>query len=147
MRLTFRNIAALRTSSLLRPGPDPKPKLRGDTRTYRVWLDPNQYQQDMTSSIQNSTEDPYETFNIIMRRKPKENNFKVVPWCSLSLHLEPSHPPPSPSLLLPPSPSLSLYCSHTHTTATSILPLSGKCNRLNPEWSHFKVAQRALLDL
>lgn len=58
-------------------GPDPKPKLRGDARTFRVWLDPNQYQQDMTSSIQSGTEDPYETFNVIMRRKPKENNFKV----------------------------------------------------------------------
>lgn len=62
-------------------GPDPKPKLRGDARTFRVWLDPNQYQQDMTSSIQSNTEDPYETFNIIMRRKPKENNFKV--WIAL----------------------------------------------------------------
>lgn len=58
-------------------GPEPKPKLHGDNRTFRVWLDPNQYQQDMTSSIQSGTEDPYETFNIIMRRKPKENNFKV----------------------------------------------------------------------
>lgn len=62
---------------VLLQGPDPKPKLRGDTRTFRVWLDPNQYQQDMTNSIQNGAEDPYETFNIIMRRKPKENNFKV----------------------------------------------------------------------
>lgn len=63
------------------PGPEPKPKLRGDARTFRVWLDPNQYQQDMTSSIQSGTEDPYETFNIIMRRKPKENNFKVWTIC------------------------------------------------------------------
>lgn len=63
--------------SLCGLGPEPKPKLRGDTRTFRVWLDSNQYQQDMTSSIQNGTEDPYETFNVIMRRKPKENNFKV----------------------------------------------------------------------
>ncbi|MEQ2256956.1 hypothetical protein ILYODFUR_029402, partial [Ilyodon furcidens] len=62
---------------VIEEGPEPKPKLRGDTRTFRVWLDPNQYQQDMTSSIQNGTEDPYETFNVIMRRKPKENNFKV----------------------------------------------------------------------
>uniref|UniRef100_A0A4W5RQS8 RNA helicase aquarius beta-barrel domain-containing protein n=1 Tax=Hucho hucho TaxID=62062 RepID=A0A4W5RQS8_9TELE len=45
---------------------------------FRVWLDPNQYQQDMTNSIQNGTEDPYESFNIIMRHKPKENNFKAV---------------------------------------------------------------------
>uniref|UniRef100_A0A8C9Z3V0 RNA helicase aquarius n=1 Tax=Sander lucioperca TaxID=283035 RepID=A0A8C9Z3V0_SANLU len=63
---------------VIEEGPDPKPKLRGDARTFRVWLDPNQYQQDMTSSIQSGTEDPYETFNIIMRRKPKENNFKAV---------------------------------------------------------------------
>lgn len=61
----------------LTQGPDPKPKLRGDARTFRVWLDPNQYQQDMTNNIQTGAEDPYETFNIIMRRKPKENNFKV----------------------------------------------------------------------
>lgn len=70
-------------------GPEPKPKLKGDNRTFRVWLDPNQYQQDMTSSIQSGTEDPYETFNVIMRRKPKENNFKVcilhVPSDQLSL--------------------------------------------------------------
>ena len=65
-------------------GPDPKPKLRGDSRTFRVWLDPNQYQQDMTSSIQSGTEDPYETFNVIMRRKPKENNFKVCIVCRRS---------------------------------------------------------------
>ncbi|KAF6725043.1 Intron-binding protein aquarius [Oryzias melastigma] len=63
---------------VIEEGPEPKPKLHGDNRTFRVWLDPNQYQQDMTSSIQSGTEDPYETFNIIMRRKPKENNFKAV---------------------------------------------------------------------
>ncbi|XP_035388468.1 RNA helicase aquarius isoform X2 [Electrophorus electricus] len=63
---------------VIEEGPDPKPKLKGDSRTFRVWLDPNQYQQDMTNSIQNGAEDPYETFNIIMRRKPKENNFKAV---------------------------------------------------------------------
>ncbi|TRZ02669.1 hypothetical protein DNTS_024402 [Danionella cerebrum] len=63
---------------VIEEGPDPKPKLRGDSRTFRVWLDPNQYQQDMSSSIQNRSEDPYETFNLIMRRKPKENNFKAV---------------------------------------------------------------------
>ncbi|KAM8833729.1 RNA helicase aquarius isoform 2-T3 [Synchiropus picturatus] len=63
---------------VIEEGPEPRPKLQGDTRTFRVWLDPNQYQQDMTSSIQSSTEDPYETFNILMRRKPKENNFKAV---------------------------------------------------------------------
>ncbi|XP_038597174.1 RNA helicase aquarius isoform X2 [Tachyglossus aculeatus] len=63
---------------VIEDGPEPKPRLRGDSRTFRVFLDPNQYQQDMTRTIQNGAEDVYETFNIIMRRKPKENNFKAV---------------------------------------------------------------------
>ncbi|KAM9294455.1 RNA helicase aquarius [Gastrophryne carolinensis] len=63
---------------VIEEGPEPKPKLKGDTRTFRVFLDPNQYQQDMTNTIQNKAEDVYETFNLIMRRKPKENNFKAV---------------------------------------------------------------------
>ncbi|XP_075700839.1 RNA helicase aquarius [Rhinoderma darwinii] len=63
---------------VIEEGPEPKPKLKGDARTYRVFLDPNQYQQDMTNTIQNRAEDVYETFNVIMRRKPKENNFKAV---------------------------------------------------------------------
>ncbi|XP_060117192.1 RNA helicase aquarius isoform X1 [Heteronotia binoei] len=63
---------------VIEEGPEPKPRLKGDSRTFRVFLDPNQYQQDTTSTIQNKTEDVYETFNIIMRRKPKENNFKAV---------------------------------------------------------------------
>uniref|UniRef100_A0A493TMH3 RNA helicase aquarius n=1 Tax=Anas platyrhynchos platyrhynchos TaxID=8840 RepID=A0A493TMH3_ANAPP len=63
---------------VIEEGPEPKPRLKGDCRTYRVFLDPNQYQQDMTNTIQNGAEDVYETFNIIMRRKPKENNFKAV---------------------------------------------------------------------
>ncbi|MEE6527082.1 hypothetical protein FKM82_028176, partial [Ascaphus truei] len=62
---------------VIEEGPEPKPKLKGDSRTIRVFLDPNQYQQDMTNTIQNAAEDVYETFNLIMRRKPKENNFKV----------------------------------------------------------------------
>ena len=34
------------------PGPEPKPDLQGDSRTFRVWLDPNQYQQDMAATMQ-----------------------------------------------------------------------------------------------
>ncbi|KAJ6667340.1 hypothetical protein lerEdw1_017318 [Lerista edwardsae] len=63
---------------VIEEGPEPKPRLKGDSRTFRVFLDPNQYQQDMTNTIQNGAEDVYDTFNIIMRRKPKENNFKAV---------------------------------------------------------------------
>ncbi|KAK6179554.1 hypothetical protein SNE40_011884 [Patella caerulea] len=65
------------TGKVIEEGPDPKPELQGNTRTFRVWLDPNQYQLDMTKTV-NGEEDVYETFNIIMRRKPKENNFKAV---------------------------------------------------------------------
>ena len=54
-----------------------KSTLKGDTRTWRVLLDPNQYQLDIQSTL-NGGEDVYDTFNIFLRRKPKENNFKAV---------------------------------------------------------------------
>ena len=62
---------------VIEDGPEPRPVLPGDTRTYRVWLDSNQYRIDMDNASHGS-EDVYESFNIIMRRKPKENNFKAV---------------------------------------------------------------------
>ncbi|XP_022090524.1 intron-binding protein aquarius-like [Acanthaster planci] len=62
---------------VIEDGPEPRPELPGSQRTYRVWLDPNQYQQDMAGTAAGG-EDVYESFNIIMRRKPKENNFKAV---------------------------------------------------------------------
>ena len=40
-------------------------------------LDCNQYKLDM-DRVSQSGEDVYDTFNILMRRKPKENNFKAV---------------------------------------------------------------------
>ncbi|KAH0620568.1 hypothetical protein JD844_021170 [Phrynosoma platyrhinos] len=42
---------------VIEEGPEPKPRLKGDSRTFRVFLDPNQYQQDMTNTIQNAAED------------------------------------------------------------------------------------------
>lgn len=63
---------------VIEEGPDPKPTLTGNTRTYRVWLDTNQYQEDMEAVLQKKAPDPYESFNVIVRRKPKENNFKAV---------------------------------------------------------------------
>ena len=36
---------------VIEEGPEPKPELSGDTRTYRVYLDTNQYQQDMTATV------------------------------------------------------------------------------------------------
>jgi len=62
---------------LIEEGPDAKPTFTGSSRTFRVWLDTNQYQQDMASVIKGG-EDVYESFNVFMRRKPKENNFKAV---------------------------------------------------------------------
>ncbi|XP_074037324.1 RNA helicase aquarius isoform X2 [Leptinotarsa decemlineata] len=62
---------------VIEDGPEPRPILPGDQRTYRVWLDCNQYRDDMNSADQGK-EDVYESFNILMRRKPKENNFKAV---------------------------------------------------------------------
>ncbi|CAM9839047.1 unnamed protein product [Lampetra fluviatilis] len=63
---------------VIEDGPEPRPQLKGDTRTIRVWLDPNQYQQDMAAVIQHHADDVYENFNLLLRRKPKENNFKAV---------------------------------------------------------------------
>ncbi|XP_066599155.1 RNA helicase aquarius [Prorops nasuta] len=62
---------------VIEDGPEPRPILPGDSRTYRVWLDSNQYRIDMDNASHGG-EDVYEGFNIIMRRKPKENNFKAV---------------------------------------------------------------------
>eukprot|EP00116_Pleurobrachia_bachei_P008460 sb/3468722/ len=54
-----------------------KPKYKTRMRTVRVYLDVNQYQTDMEGTIKGS-EDVYDSFNILLRRKPKENNFKAV---------------------------------------------------------------------
>lgn len=62
---------------VIEDGPDPRPQLPGEKRTYRVWLDCNQYRMDM-DGLQETGLDVYESFNIIIRRKPKENNFKAV---------------------------------------------------------------------
>ncbi|KAF9115052.1 hypothetical protein BGX27_009079 [Mortierella sp. AM989] len=50
----------------------------GNTRTFRVALDANQYKIDQNNAHKNETPDVYQSFNIILRRKPQENNFKPV---------------------------------------------------------------------
>ncbi|KAJ2944746.1 hypothetical protein O0L34_g1634 [Tuta absoluta] len=62
---------------VIEEGPEPRPQLDGDSRTFRLLLDPNQYRVDLDRASKGG-EDVYETFNIVMRRKPKENNFKAV---------------------------------------------------------------------
>jgi intron-binding protein aquarius len=50
----------------------------GNMRTFKVLLDTAQYQMDITNVVDHDTVDVYTTFNLLMRRKPKENNFKAV---------------------------------------------------------------------
>ena len=58
-------------------GSEPKPKFSSGNRTFRVLLDCNQYREDMDMTSQGG-EDVYSSFNLLLRRKPKENNFKAV---------------------------------------------------------------------
>lgn len=51
---------------------------KGELRTVTVALDTAQYHMDVTNIAENDAEDVYGTFNILMRRKPKENNFKAI---------------------------------------------------------------------
>lgn len=62
---------------VIEEGIEAKPKLPGEQRTFRIWLDASQYRYDM-EALQVGGDDVYESFNILMRRKPKENNFKAV---------------------------------------------------------------------
>jgi intron-binding protein aquarius len=65
------------SGKLIEEGIEPRSKLSGDKRTYRLLLDTNQYRRDM-DALQDGGDDVYESFNIFLRRKPKENNFKAV---------------------------------------------------------------------
>ncbi|XP_074312287.1 uncharacterized protein LOC141647837 [Silene latifolia] len=51
---------------------------KGELRTITVALDTAQYHMDVTDIAEKGVEDVYGTFNILMRRKPKENNFKAI---------------------------------------------------------------------
>jgi len=57
---------------------DQKRPPRGFLRTLTVALDTAQYQADTNKHVIAGGEDVYNTFNLLMRRKPKENNFKAV---------------------------------------------------------------------
>ncbi|KAL0096664.1 aquarius [Phycomyces blakesleeanus] len=57
---------------------DKQRRWSGSTRTLRVELDPNQYKEDMQAFNKKRREDVHETFNILVRRRPQENNFKAV---------------------------------------------------------------------
>lgn len=49
----------------------------GFLRTYVLEMDPAQYQLDVNAAAAGEAPDVYSTFNVLMRRDAKENNFKV----------------------------------------------------------------------
>ncbi|KAL1559561.1 RNA helicase aquarius [Salvia divinorum] len=51
---------------------------KGELRTVTVALDTAQYHMDVCDIAEKGADDVYTTFNILMRRKPKENNFKAI---------------------------------------------------------------------
>ncbi|OTF73724.1 intron-binding protein aquarius-like protein [Euroglyphus maynei] len=53
-----------------------RPQFDTDYRTYRVLLDTNQFKID--NQDPDKFNDIYDSFNILVRRNPKENNFKAV---------------------------------------------------------------------
>ncbi|CEP09725.1 hypothetical protein [Parasitella parasitica] len=53
-------------------------KWKGTRRTLRVEMDANQYKLDMNKFNNKQTGDIHQTFNILVRREPQENNFKSV---------------------------------------------------------------------
>ncbi|CAI5452967.1 unnamed protein product [Caenorhabditis angaria] len=55
-----------------------KNQLTGDVRKFKVLLDPNQYRIDMENVAEKGVEDVYYTFNLVVRRDSKTNNFKAV---------------------------------------------------------------------
>ncbi|KAG6679826.1 hypothetical protein I3842_13G010800 [Carya illinoinensis] len=51
---------------------------KGELRTVTVALDTAQYHMDVSNIAEKGADDVYGTFHILMRRKPKENNFKAI---------------------------------------------------------------------
>ena len=57
-------------------------QLKGHTRKLELQLDTAQYHLDAQAMAEGRAEDVHQTFNVLMRRKPKENNFKARAACS-----------------------------------------------------------------
>ncbi|VDO29345.1 unnamed protein product [Onchocerca flexuosa] len=55
-----------------------KTVLEGFTRKFRVWLDENQYRLDTEEQQEDAIDNIYYSFNLLIRRDPKTNNFKAV---------------------------------------------------------------------
>lgn len=73
------NEGKLIDEAAMRSQPKGGNKYETNERTYRVMLDANQYKLDSDHlQAQIITEDVYSTFNVFVRRRPKENNFKSI---------------------------------------------------------------------
>ncbi|CAD8160547.1 unnamed protein product [Paramecium pentaurelia] len=57
--------------------PDPSKKFQGNLRILHVFLDQAQYQDDIDSGI-NAEGEIYGNFKLLVKRNPKENNFKAI---------------------------------------------------------------------
>eukprot|EP00055_Hartaetosiga_balthica_P013350 m.68179 g.68179 ORF g.68179 m.68179 type:complete len:1471 (-) comp8237_c0_seq1:466-4878(-) len=67
-----------RDGQLIEDRPDARPRMpEHNKRMYRVKLDPVQYKRDLENPSFPDV-DVYDTFNVFIRRDPKENNFKAV---------------------------------------------------------------------
>ncbi|GFP96301.1 intron-binding protein aquarius [Phtheirospermum japonicum] len=51
---------------------------KGELRTVTIALDTAQYHMDVCDIAEKGADDVYSTFHVLMRRKPKENNFKAI---------------------------------------------------------------------
>ena len=58
--------------------PDIREKRAGKRRILHVRLDAAQYQRDMERVAKGEMADPYQSFNLLVRRDPATNNFKAV---------------------------------------------------------------------
>lgn len=66
---------------------------KGTERTLVVALDTAQYQIDVTRQVERQGPDVYAGLNMLVRRKPKENNFKAILECIRDLMQEDAHVP------------------------------------------------------
>ncbi|CEM26013.1 unnamed protein product [Vitrella brassicaformis CCMP3155] len=60
------------------PNPMERRPPRGHMRTARILLDPAQYQLDLDALKDTGLEELYGSFNLLVRRRPEENNFKAI---------------------------------------------------------------------
>lgn len=79
--------------------PDIREKRAGKKRRLKVRLDPAQYQRDMARVAKGEIEDPYASFNLLVRRDPACNTFKAVLATARELQVPAERQRPMPGWL------------------------------------------------